>query len=53
MLKNLLSRLCDIFTPQSYGSSLEEYIVKNRPTDIVDIERLTRDFDRNFFIRGF
>ena len=49
MIQNLLYRLSDIFTPASYGSSLENYIVSNRPTDIVDIERLTREFDRGFF----
>lgn len=28
-----------------YGSSLETYITSRKPTDICDVERLTREFD--------
>ena len=31
--------------PQTYGSALEEYIVRNDPQDSCDVDRLTRQFD--------
>ena len=43
--------------PQSYGSALEYYIVKNQPKDAADIDRLTREFEnrqRDFYwAKGF
>jgi hypothetical protein len=34
-----------IFSKETYGSRLEEYIVGNNPRDIADVERLTREYD--------
>lgn len=34
--------------PQTYGSKLEEYIVRNNPHDTHDVERLTREFDEKY-----
>ena len=31
--------------PNTYGSKLEEYIVRNDPKNAGDVERLTREFD--------
>lgn len=31
--------------PQTYQSALEEYIVRNAPQDMCDVDRLTRQFD--------
>ena len=31
--------------PQTYGSALEEYIVRNAPQSPCDVDRLTRQFD--------
>jgi hypothetical protein len=31
--------------PQTYGSELEAYIVKNAPQTACDVDRLTRQFD--------
>ena len=31
--------------PQTYGSALEEYIVRHSPQNTQDIDRLTRQFD--------
>ena len=37
---------------RTYGSSLEEYIVRHNPHDTADVERLAREYDqkakRNF-----
>ena len=32
--------------PNTYGSKLEEYIVRNDPKNAGDVERLTREFDQ-------
>jgi len=32
--------------PQTYGSALEEYIVKNNPQDSCDVDRLAREFEQ-------
>ena len=39
--------------PQTYGSALEEYIVKNAPRDACDVDRLTREFDLKQSNTGF
>ena len=31
--------------PQTYGSALEEYIVRHSPKNTCDVDRLTRQFD--------
>ena len=33
--------------PQTYSSALEEYIVRNAPQTVCDVDRLTRQFDLN------
>jgi len=32
-------------TSSTYGSELEDYIVKNNPNNTADVERLTREYD--------
>jgi hypothetical protein len=44
--------------PQTYGSSLEYYIVSNNPQDAADVDRLTREFENkrsegHYWARGF
>ena len=39
--------------PQTYGSALEEYIVRNAPQTACDVDRLTRQFDLNHMRRGW
>ena len=39
--------------PQTYGSALEEYIVRNAPQTSCDVDRLTRQFDLNHMRRGW
>ena len=31
--------------PQTYGTALEEYIMRNSPQSVGDVDRLTRQFD--------
>jgi hypothetical protein len=35
----------DFSKPQTYGSALEAYIVRNEPKDAADVDRLMREFD--------
>lgn len=42
-VKNLAE---DFSKPQTYGSSLEAYIVANNPQDANDVDRLAREFDQ-------
>jgi hypothetical protein len=39
--------------PQTYSSALEEYIVRNAPQDMCDIDRLTRQFELMHSRRGW
>jgi len=39
--------------PQTYGSALEEYIVRNAPQNSCDVDRLTRQFDLQQSGRGW
>ena len=39
--------------PQTYGSALEEYIVRNNPQNSCDVDRLTRQFDLKTSGRGW
>jgi hypothetical protein len=49
MLNQLVGYFSNLFTgfqkPQTYGSALEEYIVRHSPQNSQDIDRLTRQFD--------
>jgi hypothetical protein len=43
--------------PQTYGSALEYYIVKNNPQNAADVDRLTREFEGgrsegHYWLRG-
>jgi len=33
--------------PQTYGSGLEYYIVKNNPQNAADVDRLTKEYETN------
>jgi hypothetical protein len=39
--------------PQTYGSALEAYIVRNQPQDAGDVDRLMREFDNKMSERSF
>jgi hypothetical protein len=39
--------------PQTYGSALEAYIVRNAPQTSCDVDRLTRQFDLKQSGRGW
>jgi hypothetical protein len=44
-LSKWVKNLVDKFSmPQTYGSSLEYFIVKNNPKNCSDVDRLTREF---------
>ena len=49
MLNQLAGYFTNLFRgyskPQTYGSALEEYIVRHSPQNSQDIDRLTRQFD--------
>jgi len=46
-IKNWANRLAQQFDkPQTYGSALECYIVRNNPQNAGDIDRLTREFEK-------
>ena len=49
MLNQLAGYFYNLFRgyskPQTYGSALEEYIVRHSPQNTQDIDRLTRQFD--------
>jgi hypothetical protein len=39
--------------PQTYGSALEEYIVRHAPQNVCDVDRLTRQFDLHHAGKGW
>lgn len=42
--KSLLEK---VSKPQSYGSALESYIIRNNPQSAGDVDRLAREYDLN------
>ena len=48
-MKSILScfqkLLGDFNKPQTYGTALEEYIVRHSPQNSCDVDRLTRQFE--------
>jgi len=57
MLKQIAEYFHKLFQgfekPQTYGSALEEYIVRNAPQNSCDVDRLTRQFDIRQSGRGW
>ena len=59
--KNMLNQLSDYFRslfskfsePQTYGSALEEYIMRHSPQTACDVDRLTRQFEMQEAGRGW
>jgi len=45
MYQFILKKIQELFTEKSYGKKLEDYILKNNPKDICDVERLVRQYD--------
>ena len=39
--------------PQTYGSALEAYIVRNEPQNAGDVDRLMREFDTKMSNRSY
>ena len=58
-IKSWAKSLAEKFSkPQTYGSGLEYYIVKNNPQNAGDVDRLTREYqtknqDGYIWARGF
>ena len=56
MLKFTFERVKSMFQifekPQTYGSTLEAYIVSKNPHSGCDIDRITREFDQKQFNRN-
>jgi hypothetical protein len=48
LMTKLLERLGEMFPDSGYQSRLEQYITNKRPTDVVDVERFQREFNREF-----
>ena len=47
-ISNWAKNLANSFSkPQTYGSALEYYIVSNNPQSESDIDRLTREFEKD------
>lgn len=42
---NLITVLRQLFTDRTYGTALEQYIVSRNPTNQIDVERYTREFE--------
>ena len=57
MLNHLAGYFCSLFNnfsrPQTYGSALEEYIMRHAPQTSCDVDRLTRQFEIRQFGRGW
>ena len=57
MLNQLAGYFCGLFNkfsePQTYGSALEEYIVRHSPQNACDVDRLTRQFEIQQAGRGW
>jgi hypothetical protein len=52
-MKTLISAVLRKITCRNkYGSSLEQFIVKNRPQDVFDVERLQREYNHNLPFGG-
>jgi hypothetical protein len=47
MLSKLLKRIRDAFTPQSDQDRLDEFITKQQPTSVCDVEHWINVYDRN------
>ena len=58
-IKVWATNLAESFSkPQTYGSGLEYYIVKNNPQNAADVDRLTKEYETNhqsgyIWARGF
>jgi hypothetical protein len=57
MLNHLAGYFCSLLNnfsrPQTYGSALEEYIVRHAPQNACDVDRLTRQFEIQQSGRGW
>jgi len=57
MLNQLIGYFCSLVNnfsrPQTYGSALEEYIVRHAPQNACDVDRLTRQFEIQQSGRGW
>lgn len=56
MLNQLAGYFYNLFNnfskPQSYGSSLEQYIISHNPTSTAQVEHLERQFELRFSSRN-
>ena len=57
MINQLAGYFCSLFNkfsePQTYGSALEEYIVRHSPQNSCDVDRLTRQLEIQQAGRGW
>jgi len=57
MLNHLAGYFCSLINnfgrPQTYGSALEEYIVRHAPQNACDVDRLARQFEIQQSGRGW
>ena len=51
LMTKLLERLAEMFPDSGYQSRLDAYIASRRPCDVFDVERLQKEFSREF--KGF
>jgi hypothetical protein len=45
LIASIVEALRSLFTSNSYGSKLEDYIISHNPKSVADVEYLTRQYD--------
>lgn len=52
MISKLLIVLGQLFKDSTYGDTLQQYIESRNPKTTADVELFTRQFSRNYNVRG-
>jgi len=53
MFKKMLACITSAFKQKTYQSELERYVISKQPTDVADVERYVREYDKSFFGRSY
>jgi len=51
ILHKFIDKIISLLPTTSYVSALEEYIVRQRPQDVCQLEIIQKEFDRSFIRR--
>lgn len=49
----MLACITSAFKQKTYQSELERYVISKQPTDVADVERYVREYDKSFFGRSY